>query len=74
MAKKPMKGVAGKGTGAAARKAIRSKVNMGCTMAEIGRMAKRSPGTISAILSVVIKNPPKNLAGNVRKAKCKKHK
>jgi hypothetical protein len=72
MAKKPMKGTAGKKTGGAARKAIRAKVSKGCTMAEIGKMAKRSPGTISAILSGEIKNPPKNLAGNVRKAKCKK--
>ena len=72
MAKKPKKGVPGTKTGAAARKAIRAKVKSGCSLAEIGNMANRDASTISAILSGEIKNPPANLAGNVRKAKCKK--
>ena len=70
MAKKPMKGVAGKGTGAAARKAIATKKKGGCTTAQIARAARRDPSTILAIASGEIKNPPANLAGNIRKLKC----
>ena len=71
---KPKKGVAGKNTGAAARKAIDAKQKQGLTNKQIGAAAKRSPGVISAIDRGVIKNPPSNLAGNVRKAKGKKKK
>lgn len=70
--KAPKKGVAGKNTGSAARKAINAKQKQGLTNKEIGKAAKRSPGVISAIDKGVIKNPPSNLAGNVRKAKKKK--
>jgi len=73
-AKKPQKGVAGKNTGAAARKAIDEKQKKGLTNEQIGKAAKRSPGVISAIDRGVIKNPPSDLAGNVRKAKGKKKK
>lgn len=72
--KKPKKGVAGKKTGGAARKAIQAKQKAGCTQSAIGKAANRSPGVISAIKKGTIKNPPSNLAGNVRKAKCKKKK
>ena len=74
MAKKPKKGVAGKNTGAATRKAINAKQKQGLTNAEIARAAMRSPGVISAIDTGTIKNPPSNLAGKIRKAKAKKKK
>jgi len=72
MAKRPRKGVAGKKTGGAARRAIRAAEKRGATIIQIARAARRSPSTISAIKSGEIKNPPRNLAGNVRKAKGKR--
>ena len=69
---KPKKGVAGKNTGGKARAAIKAKKRAGATTKQIARAAKRSPSTISGIASGKIKNPPKNLAGNVRKAKTTK--
>ena len=71
---KPMKGTPGKGTGATARKAIRAAEKRGCTQAQIGTAAKRSASTISGIKSGTIRNPPRNLAANVRKSKCGKRK
>ncbi len=73
-AKKPMKGVAGKGTGAKARKAIKSANKRGATDKDVGRATNRSASTISQIKSGDIKNPPKNLAANARKAKASKKK
>ena len=72
MAKHPRKGIAGKGTGGAARTAIRTARKRGCTSKTIGRAANRSPSTINNIASGNIRNPPRNLAGNVRKCKAKK--
>ncbi len=68
------KGVAGNGTGGAARKAIRAKVAAGWTMAEIGKLANRSASTIEQILSGAIKNPPKELASMITSASTKKTK
>jgi len=72
--KHPRKGVAGKRTGGTARKAIRAKLKCGATIKSIATAAHRSPSTISGIKSGAIKNPPRNLAGNVRRASCKKKK
>lgn len=72
--KAPMKGVAGKATGGEARKAINAKVKSGSTLKQIGRASNRSASTINQIKSGAIKNPPKNLAANVRKAKTTKKK
>lgn len=71
---KPEKGVAGKKTGATARKAIAAAKKRGSTVKQIAKAAKRDPSTISDIASGEIKNPPKNLAANVRKAKTTKKK
>lgn len=73
-AKKPKKGVAGKNTGGAARKAIRTKEKQKLTQADIARAAMRDPSTISDIKTGKIKNPPANLAAKIRKAKPKKKK
>lgn len=70
----PKKGVAGKKTGGAARKAIKARKAAGSTTAQIARAANRKPSTISNIESGNIKNPPKNLAASVRKAKTTKKK
>ena len=67
--KKPKKGVAGKNTGTAARKAISAARKRGSTTQDIARAARRDDSTISAIETGVVKNPPKNLAAAVRKAK-----
>ena len=72
--KHPRKGVAGKSTGGKARAAIRSAKKRGATNASIGRATKRSASTIAQIASGDIKNPPKGLAANVRKAKATKKK
>lgn len=72
--KKPRKGVAGKGTGGSARKAIRAAQKRGCTLSSIARSTRRDPSTIGDIASGKIKNPPRNLAGAVRKCKAKKRK
>ena len=72
--KAPKKGVAGKSTGGAARSAIRAAKSRGATNASIGRATGRSASTISSIASGDIKNPPRNLAANVRKAKATKKK
>ena len=69
MAKSPRKGVAGKNTGATARKAINSAIKRGASLKSIGKAARRDPSTISDIKRGEIKNPPSNLAKNVRKAK-----
>ena len=69
------KGVAGKKTGGATRKAIRSKSKC-LTNAQIGARVGRSESTIAGTKSGRIANPPKGLAGNIRKIKvgkkCKK--
>ena len=67
MAKKPMKGVAGKNTGAKTRAAINSAQKKGCTLKEIGAASNRSPSVISAIKSGDIKNPPADVAAAVQK-------
>ncbi len=67
--KAPKKGVAGRGTGGTARKAIRAAKKRGASTPAIARAARRKPSTINNIASGNIKNPPKNLAKNVRKAK-----
>ena len=67
MAKKPVKGVAGKNTGAKTRKAINAAQKKGCTLEQIGRASNRSPDTISRIKSGDIKNPPSNVATSVQK-------
>ena len=71
------KGEAGKKTGGSARRAISAAKKRGSTTAQIARAARRSESTISAIESGEIKNPPKELAGMIAKAKAtkkKKHK
>ena len=74
MAKKPKKGVPGKKTGGSTRKAISSAKKRGATTKQIARAGMRSPGTINAIEIGTIKNPPKNLASKIRKAKSTKKK
>lgn len=69
--KKPMKGVAGKGTGSKTRSAISRAQNKGCSIASIAKSSNRSSSTISQIKSGTIKNPPSNLASAVQKG-CKK--
>jgi len=70
MAKKQAKkGVAGKGTGGGARKAIRAAQGRGCTVNSIASSTRRDASTISKIASGAIRNPPKNLASAVRKCK-----
>ena len=71
---KPKKGVAGKNTGSATRKAISAKKRAGSTTKQIARAANRSTSTIGNIATGNIKNPPKNLAGKIRKAKTTKKK
>jgi len=71
-AKAPKKGVAGKKTGGATRKAISARRKAGATTKQIARAGMRSPSTISQIENGSIKNPPKNLAGKIRKAKTTK--
>ena len=66
---KPKKGTAGKSTGGKARAAISKAKSQGATNESIAKAARRDASTISAIASGKIKNPPANLAGNVRKAK-----
>jgi DNA-binding XRE family transcriptional regulator len=72
MAKAPKKGVAGKKTGGAARKAIKAAKKRGCTTEQIAKAARRDPSTINEIENGGIKNPPANLAKNVAKCKGKK--
>ena len=72
MAKSPKKGVAGKKTGGAARKAISAARKRGSTTKQIARAARRDESTINLIETGTIKNPPKNLAANIRKAKATK--
>lgn len=74
MKKKPKKGVAGKNTGAAARKAIITAQKKGMTLEEIGNIANRSASVISAIKTGEIKNPPRNVASNIRKRSTTKKK
>lgn len=74
MAKAPKKGVAGKKTGGATRKAIAARKKAGSTTKQIARAAMRKPSTINNIASGNIKNPPKNLAGKIRKSKTTKKK
>lgn len=70
--KAPQKGVAGKNTGSKTRKAIAAKKKSGSTVKQIARAAMRKPSTINNIASSNIKNPPRNLAGKIRKAKITK--
>ena len=63
------KGTEGKKTGAATRKAIKSKMKAGSTAAQIGAKVGRSPSTIAKIKSGKIKNPPKSLSGAIRKSR-----
>jgi len=71
-AEKMMKGEEGKGTGASVRAAIRAAQARGLTLEEIGAGSNRSAGTIGAILSGEIKNPPSGLAGTISKIPGKK--
>ena len=68
----PKKGIAGKNTGGKTRLAITDKMKAGSTTKQIARAAMRSTSTINNIASGNIKNPPRNLAGKIRKAKTKK--
>ena len=61
-AKKPKKGVAGKNTGASARKAISKAKAKGSTTKDIAKATNRDPSTVAAIEAGTIKNPPKNLS------------
>ena len=70
----PKKGVAGNKTGGKARKAIAAKKKAGSTTKQIASAAKRSESVISAIASGEIKNPPANVASNIKKAKTTKKK
>ena len=63
------KGSVGKKTGAATRKAIKSKMRGGSTAKQIGAKVNRSPSTIAKIKSGAIKNPPKSLSGKIRKSR-----
>jgi len=69
--KKPMKGTAGEGTGAATRAAIASK-DKDLTDEEIGKAVNRSGSVISQIRSGTIFNPPADLAGRIRAIKVPK--
>jgi len=69
---KPKKGVAGKHTGAKTRKAISAAKKRGATTKQIARAGMRSVSTINNIASGNIKNPPRNLAAKIRKAKSTK--
>lgn len=69
MAKKQSKGDIGKGTGAATRRAIKTKVKQGATLRQIGNKVNRDASTIGDILGGKIKNPPKGLAGQISKTK-----
>ena len=64
----PKKGVPGYKTGAKTRTAIRAAQSRGCTLAQIGRAARRSVSVVSAIKSGTIKNPPANVATAIQKA------
>lgn len=66
---KSQKGVAGKKTGGTTRRAIASARKRGSTTKDIARAARRDDSTIALIESGVVKNPPKGLAGAIRKAK-----
>ena len=68
---KSKKGVAGKGTGASARRHIK-RLNSNRTYAQIGRLVGRDESTISAIANGAIKNPPANLISRLSKVKGKK--
>lgn len=65
------KGTAGTNTGSTTRKAIRAKKKAGLTNEEIGKKVNRDGSTIGGIATGRIKNPPKGLAGKIRKAKGK---
>jgi len=67
---KPKKGIAGKATGTAARKAIKAAENKGISLTSLGSKTgvNRSASTLSAIKSGSIKTPPKSLAENINKA------
>lgn len=67
MKKHEGKGVAGKKTGAPARKLIRELEKKGMTQEQIGRKARRSASTIGQIKSGDIKNPPNDLVKRLRK-------
>ncbi len=72
--KAPKKGVAGKNTGGKTRAAIKSKKRAGSSVKQIAKAGMRHPSTIQSISSGEIKNPPRNLAGKIRKAKTTKRK
>lgn len=63
----PQKGVAGKGTGAKTREAIRTAQMAGCSLKEIADASDRSVSVISAIKAGTIKNPPSDVAGDIQK-------
>lgn len=64
----PKKGVAGKGTGAATRKAIADAQKAGCSLQDIASRANRSASTLSQIKAGTIFNPPADLAKTVQDA------
>lgn len=62
------KGDEGDDTGARTRRAIRAKMKQGLTQVEIGKIARRDPSVIGAILSGEIKNPPSEVAKRLNKS------
>ena len=66
---KAKKGVAGTKTCPKTRKAISAARKRGSTTEDIARAARRDDSTIALIETGVVKNPPANLAGAIRKAK-----
>jgi hypothetical protein len=65
---KAKKGVAGTKTGPKTRKAISAARKRGSTTQDIARAARRDDSTIALIESGVVKNPPGNLAGAIKKS------
>ena len=62
------KGIAGEGTGAAAKKAIRAKEKEGLTHEQMGKIVRRHPSVIGAILNGEIENPPSEIARRLNNA------
>lgn len=62
------KGDEGDDTGARTRRAIRTKMKEGLTQVEIGKIARRDPSVIGAILSGEIANPPSEVARRLNAA------
>ena len=65
-AEQPQKGVAGEGTGADTRAAIRAKLEQGFTHEDIANDIGRDVSIIGKILSGEVANPPYDLAAKIR--------